>query len=141
VAAQIANDELVELTAIADAIRTIDPPAADALDLEGLLDRFVDVAIARDRCAEIALRERASALSRRSSPRNPASRRDRAAARRIAWNHRCEARLRALDVQLASIADLIRLYGERATMPDIDLLFDDDPIAPVLARVDACETA
>jgi hypothetical protein len=137
--AQIANDELVELTAIADAVRDADPTTAEALDLEGLLDRFVDVAIARDRCSEIIQRDRTAAFARRAR-QDTGTRRDRTASRRIAWNHRCEARLHALDAQLEDIANLIRLYGERTTMPDVDLLFSDDPIAPVLARADACET-
>ena len=139
--ANVATDELVELTNVVDAAVVADPNL-DAADMETLLDRYVDLAIARDRCAELVRREQIAELSRRldHATRTQQPRRKRAIARRITWWHRCEARLRRLDEQLADVAGLIRLYGERATMPELAFLLDADPVTTALDQVESCES-
>lgn len=136
----IPTDELDELTAIVDTAVRADA-TVDAADLEELLDRYAETAVARDRCAEVVRREAITELARRHdhARRIAQRRRKRAIARRIAWWHRCEARLVALDEQLADIADLIRIYADRATAPALDFLLEADAVTPLLERLDACE--
>jgi hypothetical protein len=57
--------------------------------------------------------------------------------RRIKQALACERRARELDDGLANVGDLIRCYGERATLPDVTAVIELDPLAMPLARYDA----
>jgi hypothetical protein len=136
--ANIATDELDELTAIVDAALRIDA-TADAADLEELLERYGELAVARDRCADVASRAPIIDLARRRdhAARNARRRHVRVLARRIAWSRRCEAWLAHFDDQLAEVAGLIRAYVDHATRPHVDFLLDEDVVTARLERLDA----
>jgi hypothetical protein len=135
----IAPDELVALTEIVDLVIAKESTEADVYELEPLLDLYVDVAIARRRCVVAVMKCDRSALFRKLDrfPASGSSRVRGIVERRIKQALACERRARELDDGLANVGDLIRCYGERATLPDVTGVIDLDPLAMPLARYDA----
>src|SRR5690606_40826184 len=118
-----------QLTQLVDGVEREAPHDARCFELESLLDRYVEIAIAR----AVYMRQ----LVRTPAPIGPEPGelvrgvRQRAAA----WRQRCTADVVHCDDLLGEIADLIRLYAERVAMPDITHLFEDDIVGAQLASL------
>src|SRR5262249_1117305 len=88
-------------------------------DAEPLLDRYVDVAIAKRQCAAALAQGQPShlevqlAIARECHPNGA-----QVIERRIALGHVLAARVRALDESLGELDEMIRYYVERASIPD-----------------------
>lgn len=124
--ADACGPDLDELTRLVERIERDAPHEARSFGLEGLLDRYVEVAIARAAYMRQLVR---SPLPCGSEPGELVRDvRERAAV----WRQRCTANVVRCDDLLGQIADLIRLYAERAAIPEIEHLFDDDIVGAQL---------
>lgn len=123
----VARDELAELTEIVDRVGEVAPGDIERLELEQLLDRYVDLAVTRRTALErMARADRLGAYPHAwtaSSDRRRVIDEERQSVRAA-----CAGRIAELDDEIAQVADLIRLYGERATMPSVEYLLDDDSL-------------
>jgi hypothetical protein len=129
-----------ELEDLADLVeQVIEHDARDSLELESLLDRYVELAIARQHCLTAAGHAQPDALAAKLAIARP--RRALSVAlveRRIARARAVEARAREYESMLEELAELIRYYGERASTPE-EPEPDSDLVATALARCDALE--
>ncbi|HUJ63241.1 MAG TPA: hypothetical protein VLX92_32305 [Kofleriaceae bacterium] len=134
----LASDDLEELGQLLEEIADRDPAAF--ADAEPLLDRYVELAIEKRRCAsaladcEPSRLEVQLAIARECHPSAAE-----VLQRRVASSRRLAARIRALDDALGELADLVRYYVERACTPDVRGLLECDATAGCLAHYDACE--
>jgi hypothetical protein len=118
---------LIELTALVDGIESDRDGAITQYELDDLLDHYVALAIAHERCLgalratdRIGLARSLSQLPARDH--GDASRCRRALIeRRIACWDRCQVRAQQLEDELAALVDLVRLMAQRAACPDEDL--------------------
>jgi hypothetical protein len=131
--ANVPTDELEELAAMVD---QLDESAV--AEIEPLLDQYVAVSITRGRCAAVLDQGRPSqlevqlAIARACHPHGAA-----VLERRIALGGMLANRVRQLDESAAEVAELIRYYAERASLPEIASLLEPDPLADALARDEA----
>lgn len=123
----ISRDELAELTEIVDRVLEVAPGEYERLELEPLLDRYVELVVSRRLAAErMARADRLGAYAHMWG--TPSDRRRTIDDQRQAVRTSCATQLAALDDEIAQVAELIRLYGERATMPEIDYMLEDDSL-------------
>jgi hypothetical protein len=142
------RDQYSELSARVDEVERHDGGRLSGrLELQDLLDYYCDLSVGHRRCLEVlALADRCHLSNQldeltRRGVQNP-RRRQRAEiiARRIQHWDECKARAEALSENLAVVAELIRLVGQRAACP----LFDGElerEIENRLADLDEQETA
>lgn len=124
----ISRDELVELTEIVDRVAEVAPAEYERLELEQLLDRYVELVVTRRIAAErMARADRLGAYAHLWGA--PSDRRRTIDEQRQAARSTCAAQLAALDDDIAQVAELIRLYGERATMPELGYMLEDDGVS------------
>jgi hypothetical protein len=134
--ANVPSDELEELGQLVEHVTNLDQTVAT--DFESLLDRYVEIATEKRRCASALERGEPSRLEVQLA--NARERYPNSAAvleRRILLGHRLAARVRALDESLGEFADLVRYYAERASIADVELLFECDTPENCLALYDA----
>jgi hypothetical protein len=130
--------EYVELADVVDNIAELDEGAT--AELEPLLERYIDVALARQRCATALEQSKPShlevqlAIASECHPREAA-----VLERRIAHSRRLAQRLARFDDSVAEVADLVRYYAERASLPEIEPVLEGETLATALASYDACE--
>ncbi len=128
----------VELAEVVEHTARVDERSA--AELEPLLDQYVEVTLERRRTcralehSEPARLELQLAIANERHPRQA-----RVLERRIAHSRQLVQRLARLDDSIAELSELVRYQAERATLPEIDPLFDDDVLADALAHHDACE--
>ena len=126
---------LDDATALVDHVTAADPWLAEHLELEPLLDRYVELELAIACYAGLATRRSRSRSGLESSATRPRTRiRDRSTALRRAY----EAQLAEARDELASIIELLRLLVQRtaldATAAEVDP--EADPIGERLALLD-----
>jgi hypothetical protein len=137
---------LVELSALVDNIEDSDGGwTARRFQLEELIDRYVRVAIAHQRCLHAMQATDRSVLLRSlaatppsSSPATSRCRRQ-LLERRIATWDRTALQATRFEDELAAITDLVRLLAQRAACPDA--LHDADLVEWRLAELDAEDLA
>jgi hypothetical protein len=115
--------DLAELTDLVD--RCVARDGRDVFDLDGLLDRYGEAAVARHRCR--------GALALGCSKRGDSE----VHARRIAQTEEVWRVAHELDESLAEIAELVRYYAARAAEPELAPIADEDLVARVVERYDA----
>jgi hypothetical protein len=126
--ANVPTCELEELAAI---VEELDDSAA--AEVEPLLDQYVAVAITRRRCAAVLDQGRPSqlevqlAIARACHPHGAA-----VLERRIALGGVLANRMRQLDESAAEVAELIRYYAERSSLPETAPLLEPDPLGDAL---------
>ena len=137
--ARVCTAQLEQLSHIVEQVRG--PELADPFDLDGLLDRYVDLALARKQClnalgaADRPRLEAKLALAQGALPRTSA-----VLERRLAHAHTLALQVRKLDDAIGDLAQLIRCYGEYSTMPEIESLLEADLVTPALEQLDAAES-
>ena len=139
-AAQFRRDGLLELTALVDSISSRGVSHREQMELEDLLDHYVDVAVARAHChIAVTSTDRPSLCCSLDtvSPRSPqAELRRTLIERRIAcWT---EARDRALvlDEELAVTTELVRLLAQRSALAGVELVDLETISDAVLAQLE-----
>jgi hypothetical protein len=140
--AGVAAADLYELVAIADDIMRADPLTAARLDLETLLDTYAGLAIAHHHCTEQLSRIDRESLVRRLAALDTGRRSTRRELiqRRLTARQECEQRAAVLADRLAEIVELVRLYGDLASEPDVSGLLDSEILDQRLAQIEAAET-
>ena len=141
--AGVSRDALAELTILADEIERRDAALAKRYDLDGMLDRHVELALAHERCLramrmcdrEQLARARREHLSRPDGSHRRADMFD----RRIKSWDRCKAQADRCDEELAVLADMMRLLAQTAICPPT--LVDDQPFERGLDELDDEHTA
>jgi len=120
-AASISGSELAELARLTCEVERIDPPIAQRFGLEDLLDLYVELAIARDRCrhtlGEIDGDELIRALRDTPDAGGLTALRRRLLEHRLRCRDECYATARRLDERIASLVELVRLLAQRASLP------------------------
>lgn len=136
--------ELDELTGLVEEIADWDPDECARLELEELVDLYVDMAVvvesyrgAARRCAApVAAREREGRGGPCASER---LRRD-LVRRRLAHRDECARRAEELESELDAVVEFVRLVAQRAACPT-----GEELIEPQLVRrlweLDVCDTA
>jgi hypothetical protein len=140
--AGIPREGLLELTILADEIARVDAALAQRFDLDDLLDRHVELALAHDRCLRamrMADREHLSRARADQLAANGSRRRAEVYERRIrCWDLARERADRCAD-ELATLADFVRLLAQKAACPDV--LLDEDGLDRRLGELDEEEHA
>lgn len=134
-AAGIPRGELCELTDLVEQLGAIVPDEANRLELEALLDEYARLAVLRRTAGErLARIERSRPLSALLPP--PSQQRSEILSRRDRQRAHAAERLAELDDRAGELAQLVRHYAERAAMPEIDYLLDDDPLGSRLSLLE-----
>lgn len=118
-------------------IAATDARLARTLDLEGLLDRYVDLAVAGARCRRVLTTHDRYEMIRalgRTSVRSPL-RRQLIERRLAAWDA-CRLQLQAVEEQLAEITELLLLLSERVRFANAEIDVDADLVDARIALVD-----
>lgn len=139
-ALEVADVSTSTLGELGDLAEGLDPDASDPFELEPLLDRYVELAVARQRCWNTLRYASAAGLQERLDTArmfHPVT--AEVLERRVAHTRKLEQRRRELDESLAEVADIIRCYAERASLPEDATAGELDPTATVLERIDALD--
>ena len=135
-AACVSTFELAELSDIVDSV--VEADRGDPFDLEPLLDRYCDLAIAHYRCAHAAQPIDAACLEARLAAAKEAHLKTVAILeRRVSQNRMLTDRARTLDQAMSELAELIRYCGERAALPEVTPLLESDLVTNALEYCDA----
>lgn len=128
--------ELDELSDIVEA--ALDHHAGEAQRLELFLDRYVELAVARQRCLETLSRMDPPRLEARLMLARDTHQNTGVLERRVAQARALALYSQQLHDAITELADLIRYCGERARLSgDLASLLDEDPVATTLAEYDA----
>lgn len=132
-AACCARDRHVAIATLVDQLYEADPEEVSRLELDTLLDRHAELLLDRRRLADaLAYRTREPRIDTTSPARIAVHEREQA------WRSACAQRIFTIDDQLGGIEELIKLYCEQATLPDLEsVLGDEDRLERRLAIVDA----
>jgi hypothetical protein len=135
-AACVSTFELAELSDIVDSV--VEGERGDPFDLEPLLDRYCDLAIAHYRCAHAAQPIDAACLEARLAAAKEAHLKTVAILeRRVRQNRMLTDRARTLDQAINELAELIRYCGERSALPEVAPLLESDLVTNALDYCDA----
>lgn len=139
-AADISPLELEDLATLADEAIEAHPLARDVYNVEELLDRYVPIAIARDRIHTLLTETRRANLPGRLAV-TPLHHTQscRVLVRRMQHAAALEDTAQRFDDAAAQLADLLRHYVERARR--CELVIDGAPIQATLDSYDAAQTA
>jgi hypothetical protein len=138
--AGVAVTDLYELIAIVDDVTRADPLTAARLDMENLLDSYAGLAIAHHHCTEQLGRiDRESLVRRLAALETTRSARRELIERRLAARQQTEARAQVLADRLAEIVELVRLYGDLASAPEVGDLLDTDILDRRLAQIESLD--
>lgn len=127
--AGIQTHGLADAAALVDRITAASPRLAAHLELEALLDRYVELELVAARCVNL--------LTRREPPRAVPERsaiRTLIRSRSVALRRTCEAQLADAREELANILDLLRLLVERAALEESEI--EEDLVDRRLALLD-----
>ncbi len=139
---EVADVSTSTLCELSDLVEGLDPDVTDPFELEPLLDQYVERAVARQRCWNALRYASAAGLQERLDTArmfHPIT--AEVLERRVAHARKLDERSRELDESLAELADIIRCYAERASMPDDATACELDPMTTVLDRIDALDAA
>jgi hypothetical protein len=121
----VRQQQYVELRDLVEQVERSDPGDAARFELQDLLDHFVRLSLAHQRCLE-ALRLSSShdlpAVA--SEPPGRSNRRREIIARRIRHREECLARIDRLADEIDAADELIRLLAQRAACPTLDADLD-----------------
>jgi hypothetical protein len=138
--AQFRRDGLFELTTLVDSIVSNGASHGEQMDLEELLDHYVDVACARAQCQiAVVATDRTSLVHALESvsPRSPqAELRRTLIERRIACWTEARDRAAVLDEELAVTTELVRLLAQRSALAGIEVIDFDKLSDAVLAQLE-----
>ncbi len=132
-------DDLTSLARLADQVARCDPERAEALELEGLLDRYADAAIALARHRRVLDAIDVGRLQRLRAVLDGRSPRGALVARRLAFWAECEQRRRRLEEAIAAIHELFGLAAQQALAGPGGAAGDGDAIQQRLAYLDALD--
>lgn len=140
--AGVLTDTLVELSALVQAVELNDEVAAARYELDGLLDHYVEVAVALKRYERlIAANGRdelvTDLLLYQDDP--SAAARVRILEHRLRCHDQCVAAAKKLRAQSDAIVELLRLIAQRSAMPELP--GENDAIERRLADVEGTEAA
>lgn len=127
--ADACGPDLEHLTALVERVEREAPHEARCYGLDDMLDRYVEIAVARAAYMRQLIRSPAPLAAEPGELVRAV--RERAAG----WRRRCTADVVRCDDLLGEISDLIKLYSERVTTPDIAHLFDDDVVGRQLVTL------
>ena len=121
----VRQTQYVELRDLVEGVEAVDPVEAQRFELHDLLDHFVGVAIAHQKCLD-ALRLAGAELPLTVPMIDPprSKRRRDIQARRIRHRDECLRRVEQLGDELEAIDELIRLVAQRAACPTISAELD-----------------
>lgn len=125
---------LAELTHLADEIAAHDPELASRLDLEGLLDRHVELTLGHEQALRAAGMSDRRQLERLRESAKGHPRRIELAERRLRCLDECEARVKWYADELVIVGELIRLVAQRVACPEGPPR--DDTVTHDLAELD-----
>src|SRR5262249_5860334 len=112
--------------------------AADGLELERLLDRYVALALAQARCARALDRADLPGLEEKVElARTEGAKELRLLEHRLAHAPAIEDRARELADTMRALAELVRHHAERVAAPEREATDDLEVIAMALDRFDA----
>ncbi len=131
--AGVPRSELEDLTDLVETVFREAPYAARAARLEDLLDACADVEIAKIAYACHLVRA-PEPICDTTPPLQRAVR-----ARAVAWHATYAARVSACEDRAGELAELVRLYAQRALAPEVDHVFDDDLVSRQLTTLDESE--
>ncbi|MBX3155052.1 MAG: hypothetical protein KF773_03555 [Deltaproteobacteria bacterium] len=130
--------ELTELDTIVEAILARDPH--DPLEIESLLDRYVELALARHACLAVLARADPQLLEARLGAAKQYDLQTGAILEhRVAHARSVAAAAWRYAEAIDEVSELIRYCGERALTPDSNGLRDSDVVVSVLARCEAVD--
>jgi hypothetical protein len=139
----IERNTLGELDHLVTAIAARDGELVKRLDLEGLLDRYVTLALAHGRAVRAAAMSDRKQLEliRDEQRQDPAHdpRRLELCERRLRCLDQCEAKVQWLADEIAIVCDTVRLIAQRAACPDEPIA--DDVIERSLLELDVQDDA
>jgi hypothetical protein len=137
---EVANAPMTELVELSRLVEELDPDASGQDDLDELLDRYGMLAIARQRCVDALMcANRPKLEAQLVNARVCHPRAADVLERRLAHVVQIEHRLAAFDDALATVADVIRHYSERARLP-AEAHCEPELIGNVIDRIDAYDT-
>ena len=123
----------IAIATLVDELYEREPGEVERLELDALLERHAELLLDRRRLADaLACRTR--------EPRHDTVSQSRVAVheRELAWRAACAQQIFTIDDQLGGIEELVKLYCEQATMPELDpVLLDEERLDRRLAIVDA----
>lgn len=124
------RDELSDLTSVVEEVERSDYELARYLDLQELLDSYIDLAIAHSRCVTaMGCTDRqeiganlGSLAGESDGSKLAALRKQRKSilVRRARHWDACRERALELEEELAAVADFVRLAGQKALCPDVE---------------------
>jgi len=116
----VRQQQYIELRELVEQVERTDPREAARFELQDLLDHFVRLAIAHQRCLE-ALRVAGSHdLPQNMYALDRSKRRRDIIARRMQHREECLRRVERLSDELEAIDELVRLVAQRVACPMID---------------------
>lgn len=122
----VRQQQYVELRDLVEQVERSDPGEAARFELQDLLDHFVRLALAHQRCLE-ALRMSSShdlPMGGSADSGGRSKRRREIIARRIRHREECLARIDRLADEIDAADELIRLLAQRAACPTLDADLD-----------------
>jgi ABC-type transport system involved in cytochrome bd biosynthesis fused ATPase/permease subunit len=138
-------EELASLARLAELVAQYDPERAEALELERLLERYADAAVALARCRGVVAAVDVGRLQRLRAVLDGRSPRAALIARQLAFRSECEARGCVLEEALVAIHELFVLAAQQAVAgPGVpgeagEVGEVEDAIAARLAYLDAAD--
>ncbi len=127
------------MTALADRIENASPSSAAVYDLEGLLDHYAEVTIANARCTAVLESNPARTLARslEAIPESGDSQHRILLRRRLDHLTRCKERSDQLELELATVEELLGYLAQWALLDHPGYEYSDDVVASRLACIDA----
>jgi ABC-type transport system involved in cytochrome bd biosynthesis fused ATPase/permease subunit len=135
-------EDLARLARLADLVVQYDPERAEALELERLLERYADAAVALARCRGVVAAVDVGRLQRLHEVLDGRSSRAELIARQLAFRAECEERRRVLEEAIVAIHELFALAAQEAVAgPGApgEAGGTEDAIAVRLAYLDAAD--
>jgi hypothetical protein len=117
----VRQQQYVDLLELVEQIEHSDPLEAARFELQDLLEHFVRISIAQQRCANSL---RLTGCGLQAIPIEASRRKREILARRLAHRDQCVKRIERLTEELEAIDELIRLVAQRVACPTLDLEFD-----------------
>lgn len=131
-AACCARDRHVVIATLVDQLYEDDPEQVCSLELDTLLARHAELLLDRRRLADaLAYRTREPRADTTSQARVAVHDREQA------WRSACAQRIFTIDDQLGGIEELIKLYCEQASLPDLEAVLGEDRLESRLGILDA----
>lgn len=121
-AGPVRQQQYVDLRDLVAEIERTDPNEAKRFELQDLLDHFVRLSVAHQRCLESLRLAGSSDLPRAMPMTDPqrSARRREIMARRMRHRDECIRRIERLSDELEAVDELVRLVAQRVACPQLD---------------------